>query len=153
MENYEIDNLDKKLISILQKNSRTPFLEIARTLNVSGGTIHVRLSKLEAAGIINQYALDLNPKELGLNVCTLVAITLHSTAKYQKVLSKLKSMKEIVDAWYTTGNFSLMLRIYSKDMEDFHSFLLNKLQKIEEIQSTQTFVVMDSPIKRNVNVV
>lgn len=152
MGNYEFDKIDLKLISILQDDARTPFLEIARRLDVSGGTIHVRLAKLEEAGVIDGYTLKVNEKRVGLDVCCLVGVTLKSTSEYQNVLKQLKKMKEVVDAWYTTGSYSLMLRVYSESMETFHLFLLNKLQSIKEIQSTETFVVMNSPISRSVEV-
>ena len=147
---YQFDKLDLNIIKALQNNSRKPFLEIARELNISGGTVHARLSKLEKVGVIKGYSLILDEKKVGLGICCLVGITLKSTYEYKKVLEQLKAHREIVDAWYTTGTFSLILKVLSEDMDSFHHFLLEKLQKIKAIQSTETFMILDNPIKREV---
>ena len=145
---YEIDGLDAHILQFLQNDARTPFLEMARQLGVSGGTIHQRVEKLREAGIITGSQVTLDYKELGMGVTVLLGIHLAEAKSVHKVLSKLNKIKEVVEAHYTTGNYALIIKVMTKDIDHFHDFLVNKLQKMEEIQSTESFICLNSPIDR-----
>lgn len=147
-EIYHIDNLDRKILSLLQHDGRLPYTDIAKKLTVSPGTIHQRINKMTEAGIIKGTRLILDYQRLGFDVTTLLGLYLKSAKDLNKVLDKLKSMKEVVDVYYTTGSYALIIKIHHKTIKDYHQFLVDKLQSIPEIQSTESFICLDQPIER-----
>ena len=149
-DKYQIDNVDKQILTILLNDARTPFLEIARKLIVSGGTVHQRIEKMKQAGIIEGSCFKLNLKHLGLDVTVFLGIHLKSTKGLPDVIESLKGMKEVVEAYYTTGNYALLVKVHTKNISDFHQFLAYKLQTMEAIQSTESFISLDQPINRNI---
>lgn len=149
-EKYEIDSIDKEILSILQDDCRTPYLEIARKLIVSGGTIHQRVEKLRKMGIIQNNTININFQKLGFDVSAFLGIHLKSTRDLGQVISELKKMPEVVEANYTTGSYALLIKVQTKSIQDFHTFLSNKLQAIDAIQSTESFISLDRPINRNI---
>ncbi len=132
-QNYEIDKLDRQILRMLMKDSRTPFLEIARHLDVSGGTIHQRVEKMKEEGIITGSKLTVDLKKLGYGITVLLGVHLNSTKCLKTVMPKLKAISEITEIYYTTGNYSLIIKAHAKDISDFHHFLVNKLQQIDEV--------------------
>ena len=146
---YEIDDLDRKILKILQSNSKTPFSEIAEKLVVSGGTIHQRVSKMETAGIIAGSKYYLNYSMLGYDVNVLLGIHLKNAKDCPAVIEQLKKLPEVVEAYYTTGNYALIIRVINRSISDYHKFLVDKLQTIKEIQSTESYICLDTPIYRD----
>ncbi|WP_034727541.1 Lrp/AsnC ligand binding domain-containing protein [Bacteriovorax sp. BSW11_IV] len=151
--NYEIDNLDLKILGELQKDARKPFLEIARKLSVSGGTIHQRVEKLKEMGVILGTRLIVDHKKLGQGVCVMLGIHLHNAKDIQKVISKLQKIDEVVETHYTTGSFGLMIKVYVRDIDHYHQFLVGKLQAIDEVLSTESFICLSSPIERELKLI
>lgn len=151
-EKFEIDNLDRKILDELRLDSRKSFQEIARKLAVSGGTIHVRVNKLREAGIIRGTRLLLAPELLGFDICAFIGINLHKAGDHIAVLKKLRSMPEVVEAHFTTGSYSLFIKVYVATTAGLHRFLVEKLQPIDEVQSTETLISLDNPIDRAVSV-
>lgn len=148
---YEFDELDKKILSVLMNDARMPFMELGRKLNVSAGTIHVRVDKLKAVGVITGYNLEVNYQKLGLDVCCFIGIILKSAKDHEKVLQYLERFNEVVEAYYTTGHYNLFIKVVTKNNEYLYEFLVKKLQAIEEIQSTETLISFNNPIKRKAN--
>lgn len=148
-DNYEIDSLDQKILKILQADAKTPFTEIAQKLIVSSGTIHQRVSKMEAAGIIQGSKYYLDYSKLGYDVNVLLGIHLKNAKDCPMVIEQLKKLSEVVDAYYTTGNYALIIRVMNKTIGDYHRFLIEKLQTIKEIQSTESYICLDMPICRD----
>lgn len=148
-EKYQIDNVDRQILSILLDDARTPFLEIARKLVVSGGTIHQRIEKMKDAGIIEGSQLRLNLKNLGFDVTVFIGVHLKSSKELSTVIKKMQAMPEVLEAHYTTGNYSLFLKICTKSTSDFHKFLVEKLQPLEQVQATESFISLDQPIKKH----
>ena len=97
MSNYQIDHIDQKILSFLVKNTRMPFLEIARECNVSGAAIHQRVKRLETNGVITGSRLLVKPQALGLNVCAFVSVSLSEANKYPDVIESFKKISEIVE--------------------------------------------------------
>ena len=147
---YEIDKLDKDIICFLQKDARTPFLEIARKLLVSGGTVHQRVDRMKSLGIITGSKIEVDYKKLGYDVSVLIGIHLKNAKDSKVVIENLKMFKEVTDAFFTTGNYALIINVTTKNIQEYHSFLIEKLQAIREIQSTESFICLDSSIKREV---
>ena len=149
---YKMDDLDKKILNKLILNSRESYQEIARELVVSGGTIHVRINKMREAGIIKGSKILLDVSKLGFEFHAFVGINLVNARDYQKVLKRLKQFPEVVEVHYTTGQYSLFAKVLSKNSKDFHLFLVEKLQSIQEIQSTETIISLDNPINKEAKI-
>lgn len=145
---YLLDKVDREILHHLMNDSRKSFQEIARELIVSGGTIHVRINKMKEAGIIKGSKLVIDPRKLGLEVCAFIGVNLVSAKDYQKVLDHLEKMDEVTNVHYTTGQYSLFIKVYAGTTLKLHHFLIEKLQTIKEIQSTETFISLDNPISR-----
>ena len=150
--NLKLDELDKKILEKLLSDSRTSYQEIARDLIVSGGTIHVRINKMKEAGVIKGSKLVLDVGKLGLEFQAFVGINLVNARDYKTVLEKLKDFPEIVEVHYTTGGFSLFAKTLTKNSKEFHLFLIEKLQSIQEIQSTETIISLDNPVCKEVTI-
>lgn len=152
MENFQIDKLDKEILELLQKDGKMPFTEMAQKLMVSHGTIHQRVNKLTESGIIIGTKVIIDYSKIGYDVTTLLGIHLKSAKDQLKVIDKLKTFKEVVEVYYTTGAYALMIKVHNKNIKDFHHFLADKLQSIPEIQSTESFICLDQPIQRFLSV-
>ncbi len=151
-DKYRIDNLDIKILSKLQKDSRKSYQEIARELVVSGGTIHVRTNRLKELGIIKGSRMILDYPKLGYSVTAFIGLNLHNAGDSSTVLLQLKNMKEIVEVHYTTGSYSLFIKVVLGTTLELKNFLVEKLQKIEEIQSTETLISLDQPVSRDIKI-
>jgi Lrp/AsnC family transcriptional regulator, regulator for asnA, asnC and gidA len=147
-ENYKIDKIDAKILKYLQEDSRRSFQEIARELVVSGGTIHVRTNKMKEAGIIKGSKLIVDHRKLGLEVTSFVGINLVNAREYNKCMEKLRHFPEICELHYTTGQYSIFVKVVTKSTRELHLFLTEKLQYLPEIQSTETLISLDNPIER-----
>ncbi|ARG97108.1 transcriptional regulator AsnC [Legionella micdadei] len=150
MENYQIDNLDKNILNALIRNARVPYAELAKNFDVSPGTIHVRIEKMKQAGIITGVYAQVDPKQLGYDVCCFIGIILKGAKDYHSVLAKLKSLDEVVEAYYTTGSYSIFIKVMCRSIEALQKVLINKIQAIEEIQSTETLISLENPILRTI---
>ena len=109
-KNYEIDNTDLKILELLMQDAKRPYTEVAKKVNVSQGTVHVRMNKMEDAGILEKTTLRINYANLGFDITAFIGIYLEKSALYEKVLAKLKGIPEIVNIHYTTGNYSMFLK-------------------------------------------
>lgn len=150
MITYHIDATDQKILSFLVKNARMPFLEIARECGVSGAAIHQRVKKLEANGVITGSRLLVKPQAIGLNVCAFVSIALSEANKYSEVVTSLKSIPEVVECHFITGKYSLIIKVYCFDNDHLMQVLLNTIQKIPYVQSTDTMISLDEAIDRQI---
>lgn len=145
-----LDELDLQILDILIKDSRTPFLEIARQCHVSGGTIHVRMKKMEDIGIIKGTKLIVNTAKLGYDVCCFIGIYLDKSNSFNNVLDQLELIREIVELHYTTGEYTIFIKVICKSIGDLQNLLMNKIQAVDGIQRTNTFVSLFQPIDRNI---
>ena len=150
-KNCQIDKLDVSIMTELQKDARVSFQDLARQMTVSGGTIHVRYNKLKDAGVVKGVRLLVDTNLLGYQICAFIGLNLHNAGDYKKVLEKLKQMPEVIEAHYTTGPYSLFIKVLAKNTQDLHRFLVERLQALSEIQSTETLISLDIPIDRPPN--
>lgn len=148
--NNQLDKLDKFILKTLLKNARTPYSEMADKFNVSSGTIHMRIEKLKSAGIITGSKINVDKKILGYDVCCFIGINLKAAKDCQGVLKNLTKFDEIVEAYTTTGSYSLFIKVLTQSVEDLNCFLITKMQTIKEIQSTETIITLSSPIQRDI---
>ena len=147
-----MDEIDRKILGFLIKNARMPFLEIARECGVSGAAIHQRVKKLELNGVITGSRLLVKPQALGLNVCAYISVTLSEANKYPEVSAAFRAIPEIVECHFVTGRYSLLVKLYCYDNDHLMDILLNTIQKIPYVQSTETQISLDNEIERQVGV-
>ncbi|MFH1998692.1 MAG: Lrp/AsnC ligand binding domain-containing protein [Planctomycetota bacterium] len=145
----EIDKLDRDILRHLQADSRKPFLEVARDLSVSGGTIHARVNKMREARIIQGSKIVIDYESLGYKATAFIGIQLARAGACAEVQEKLKSIPEVIEMHYTTGKYSLLIKIVVPGMNELYQLLIEKLQEIEDVQSTETFIVLKSPLSRD----
>ena len=148
----KIDNLDKKILSILSKNARIPFKDVAAECNVSRAAIHQRVQHLIEAGVITGSGFDVNPKSLGYSTCTYVGITLEKGSMYKDVVSELQLIPEVVECHFTTGPYTMLVKLYARDNAHLMELLNNRLQGIHGVMSTETLISLEQSIKREIPV-
>lgn len=146
---YEIDNTDIKILEILRDDAKKPFTEVARRVNVSQGTVHVRMAKLEEAGIVEKTTLKLNYARLGYDITAFIGIFLEKSALYDKVVAKLKEIQEITSIHYTTGNYSMFVKIHCRDTNHLKEVLHDKMQQVDGIERTETMISLEESLDRN----
>ncbi len=150
MTNYRFDNLDRSILGALMENARTPYAELAKQFAVSAGTIHVRIEKMRQAGVITGTKVSVDAKRLGYDVCCFIGINLNNARDYPQTLELLRELDEVVEAYYTTGNYSIFIKVMARSIEHLQDVLINKIQAIEAIQSTETLISLQNPINRSV---
>ncbi len=151
-KNKDVDKLDRKILSILMQNAKQAYTDIAQQLYVSGGTIHVRMKKLEDAGIVTGYSLSVDHGKLGYDICAFLGIYLDKSSLYDDVAQALESIPEIVDAHYTTGLYNIFAKIVCRDTDHLREVLHDKIQKIAGIQRTETFISLQQSINRPLHI-
>lgn len=147
-KNLQIDNLDLKILAILVEDARIPYTEIATRLFVSGGTIHVRMNKLEKMGVIHQHQLVVNYDALGYDITAFLGIYLTKSSMYEEVCADLNEIPEMVELHYTTGNYSMFAKIVCRDTSHLRVVLHDKIQAIDGIQRTETLISLEESINR-----
>ena len=150
MANYHIDEIDRRILSYLVNNARMPFLEIARECNISGAAVHQRVKKMESNGIISGSRMVIKPGAIGLNVCAFISVCLSEDNKYSDVVAALKHVPEIVECHFITGKAALFLKVYCFDNEHLLDILINTIQRIPYVQSTDTMISLDQSFEREI---
>ena len=148
----KIDNLDKKILSILSKNARIPCKDVAAECNVSRAAIHQRVQHLIDALNVQLRGFDVNPKSLGYSTCTYVGITLERGSMYKDVVECLRHIPEIVECHFTTGPYTMMVKLYARDNEQLMHLLNGRLQDIPGVVATETLISLEQSIKRDIPV-
>lgn len=149
---YEIDNLDREILGMLMEDAKIPYTEIAKKLIVSPGTIHVRMKKLEDAGIVLGSQLMVDPHKLGFDMAAYLGVHLEKGSVYEEVIYRLERIPEVVEAYYTTGNYGIFMKIYCKNTKHLYDVLNHKIQPINGIQRTETLICLEEGIKRQIRV-
>jgi Lrp/AsnC family transcriptional regulator, regulator for asnA, asnC and gidA len=152
-KNYEVDNVDLKILEILRDDAKKPFTEVARKVNVSQGTIHVRMNKMEDAGIVEKTTLKINYAKLGYDITAFIGIFLEKSALYDKVVARLKEIQEITSIHYTTGNYSMFVKIHCRDTNHLKEVLHDKMQQVDGIERTETMISLEESLDRNLNLI
>ena len=144
-----IDLIDQAILKHLLEDSRRTYQEIADDIKVSTGTIHGRVARMKEQGIITGSKVTVNLHKLGYNVCAFIGVNLVSARSLGPVLEQLEKLPQVLDVHYTTGQYSLFVKIQVRSTQELHLFLINELQSIDEIRSTETFISLDNPISRS----
>jgi len=147
----ELDNTDHKILEILMMDAKKPYTEVAKKVFVSQGTVHVRMGKLENSGVIEKVTLKINYAKLGFDITAFIGIFLEKSALYDQVLAKLKDIWEITNIHYTTGNYSMFVKIHCRDTNHLKQVLHDKIQQVEGIERTETMISLEESLDRNLN--
>ena len=148
----DIDEVDRQILSILMTDAKTPFTDIAKNVHVSGGTVHVRMRKMEQLGIVTGASLTIDYTKLGYDISAFLGIYLDKSSLYDEVADELKKIPEIVEAHYTTGLYSIFAKIICRDTSHLKEVLHDKIQKIGGIQRTETFITLQESINRPIKI-
>ncbi|MBQ6681565.1 MAG: Lrp/AsnC ligand binding domain-containing protein [Prevotella sp.] len=148
----KIDILDRKILSILSMNARIPFKDVASECGVSRAAIHQRVQRLIEDGVITGSGFDVNPKSLGYSTCTYVGLNLERGSMYKEVVERLNHIPEIVECHFTTGPYTMLVKLYARDNEQLMDLLNNQLQSIPGVVSTETLISLEQSIKREIPV-
>src|SRR5215216_7500185 len=147
-----LDKLDLQIIHEMMDNAEVSYADLGKKLFVSGGTIHVRIKKLEEAKIVKGKRLNVDLKTLGYDVIAFIGIYLEKSSLYDSVAKELQRIPEIVRLNYTTGNYSMFAEICCKDIAQLRSVLHDHLQKIKGIERTETFISLEESFSRHVKI-
>jgi len=147
-----IDGIDKTILNYLMEDARKPILEIARSIGISGAAIHQRLRKLEKAGLIEGSKLMINPRVLGYKTLAFVGVYLDKAVSNPQAVKRLSEIPEVLECHYTTGNWSIFLKILCRDNEHLMGVLNKNIQAIDGVSRTETFISLDQQIKRQIKV-
>ena len=148
----KIDLLDKKILSILSKNARIPFKDVAAECKVSRAAIHQRVQHLIENGVIMGSGFDVNPKSLGYSTCTYVGITLERGSMYRDVVEQLRQIPEVVECHFTTGPYTMLVKLYARENEQLMQLLNGRLQSIPGVVATETLISLEQSIRREIPV-
>lgn len=151
--NFEIDKIDStdlKILSLLLEDAHLPYTEIGKRVHVSGGTVHVRMKKLEQLGIVKGAHLLIDQARLGWDISAFLGIYLDKSSLYEEVAIQLEKIPEVVNIHYTTGIYSIFAKIVCRDTEHLRQVLHDKIQRVSGIQRTETFISLEERIARSV---
>ena len=149
----ELDVLDRKILTILMEDAVVPYTEIAKQLDVSAGTIHVRMKKLLEQGVVKGLQLIIDPVVIGYDICAFIGIFLDKGSAYSDVRKQMMNIQEIVDLQYTTGVYSIFAKVLCRDTNHLREVLNEKIQPIQGIQRTETFIALEQGFARQINIV
>lgn len=144
----KIDNLDLKILDIISNDARTSLSEVAEVCGVSRAVIHQRVGKMVEKGVILGSGYRVNPKCVGYSTCTYVGINLERGSMYNDVVESLKRIPEIVECHFTTGNYTMLIKLYANDNEHLMALLNNRIQRIPGVISTETLISLEQSINR-----
>lgn len=147
-----LDKLDLQIIQEMMQNAEISYADLGKKFFVSGGTIHVRIKKLQEAGIVQGTKLDVDLKQLGYDVTAFIGIFLEKSSLYDSVAKELQKIPEIVRLNYTTGNYSMFAEVVCRDITELRKVLHDDLQKIKGIERTETIISLEQSFERNVTI-
>ena len=148
-----LDKLDLQIIQAMMQDAEVSYADLGKQFFVSGGTIHVRIKKLEELGIVQGKRLAVDLKVLGYDIIAFIGIYLEKSSMYDTVAQALKNIPQVVRVNYTTGNYSMFVEIICKDIQQLRYVLHDELQKIKGIDRTETLISLEESFSRNVKIV
>ena len=149
----KIDGIDKKILIELTSNSRIPILEISRIIGISGAAIHQRIRKLNDSGLISGQHLKLNPKALGYTTLAFIGVYFDKAERNSQAIKEMKKIPEILECHYTTGNWSVLIKILCKNNEHLMTLLNKQIQSINGVSRTETFISLEQQIDRQISII
>ena len=149
MANFQLDELDCKILKMLSSNARKPYLEIARECNVSGAAIHQRIQKLYSVGVLQGSESIIDPASVGYDTCAYIGFFLNDPSKFDEMVEKLKAVPEVVECHYTTGKYDMLIKLYARNNEHLLQLIHDQLQSIG-FARTETLISFKQVFKRQI---
>lgn len=146
----KIDNLDRKILQIVMRNARIPSKDVAVACGVSRAAIHQRIQRQIELNVITGSGYHVNPKVLGYTTCTYIGVNLERGAMYRDVVPEFEKIPEIVECHFTTGPYTMLIKLYARDNEHLMDLLNNKIQMIPGVTGTETLISLDHSIAREI---
>lgn len=146
----KIDQLDLQILRIISQNARIPFRDVAEMCGVSRAAVHQRVQRLIDIEVITGSGYHVNPKKLGYTTCTYVGICLVKGSMYKHVVELLHEIPEVVECNFTTGPYTLMIKMYARDNEHLMQLINDRIQGMAEVSSTETLITLDESIHREI---
>jgi Lrp/AsnC family transcriptional regulator for asnA, asnC and gidA len=147
-----IDGIDKIILRLLTQDARTPIIAISKETGISGAAIHQRLKKLEKAEVISGSQIILNPKILGFKTMAFIGIYLDKAIRNPEAVKQLEQIDEVIECHYTTGNWSIFVKLLCRDNEHLMELLNKKIQSVEGVSRTETFISLQQQLDRQIKV-
>ncbi len=145
-----IDNLDKKILNIIMKNARIASKDVALDCGVSRAAIHQRIQRLIEMKVITGSGYTVNPKALGYNTCTYVGVNLEKGSMYREVVQELEKIPEVVECHFTTGPYSMLIKVYAQDNQHLMELLNDQIQHISGVSGTETLISLEQSMNRQI---
>lgn len=147
-----IDNLDRKILNIITRNARKPSKEIAETCGVSRAAIHQRIARLIDMGVITGSGYSVDQKKLGFNTCTYIGVKLERGSMYRDVVAELEQIPEVVECHFTTGPYSMLIKVYATDTSNLMELLNDRIQHIKGVTETETLISLEQSLNRSITI-
>ena len=148
-----VDNLDRRILNIIMKNARIPSKDVAALCGVSRAAIHQRVQRLIEMGVITGSGYTVNPHLLGYNTCTYVGVRLEKGSLYREVVRELQvNVPEVVECHFTTGPYSMLIKVYAKDNQHLMELLNDRIQHIPGVTETETLISLEQSMNRQIDV-
>lgn len=148
---FQLDTLDYKILTMLSENARRPYLEIARECGVSGAAVHQRVQKLNAMNVIKEAITVINPSSLGFETCAYIGLLLKEPSKSEMIIDAIRKIPEVVECYYTTGQYDMFIKIYAKNNEDLLRLIQKNLSNLSDTRS-ETLICFREVFKRQIPV-
>ncbi len=148
----KLDKLDRRILGIISHNARLPFKDVAEECGVSRAAVHQRVQRMIEMGVITGSGYNINPKTLGFRTCTYVGVRLEKGSMYKDVLPHLSNIPEIVECHYTTGPYSLLIKLFAVDNDHLMDILNSTIQEIPGIVSTETLISLAEGFNRGIKI-
>ena len=143
-----IDNLDRKILSIVMHNARIPSKDVAQVCGVSRAAIHQRIQRMSELGIITGSGYNVNPQLLGYNTSAYIGVTLERGALYSTVVPEMEKIPEVTECHFTTGPYTMMIKLVVRDNQHLMELLNKNIQMIPGVIGTETLISLDTSISR-----
>lgn len=147
----KIDQLDRHILNIISRNARIPFKDVAAECGVSRAAIHQRVQRLIEMGVITGSGYHFNPISLGYTTCTYVGIILEKGSMYQDVVAQLKEIPEIVECHFTTGPYTMLVKLYASNNRHLMKLLNHQMQRIPGVTATETMISLEQSIRKEIS--
>ena len=146
----KVDKLDRKILRVISVDARRSFKEIAEQCGVSRAAIHQRVVRMFERGTITGSGYQINPKFLGFGTCSYIGIKLEKGSMYNAVVQELMKIPEVVECHFTTGPYTMLIKLYSHENEHLKDLLNNRIQSIPGVNSTDTMISLEQSMQRNI---
>lgn len=148
----KIDNLDRRILNIIMRNARIPSKDVAVVCGVSRAAIHQRIARLVEMKVIVGSGYNVDPHTLGYNTCTYVGVRLEKGSMYRDVVKELEKIPEVVECHFTTGPYSLLIKVYARDNNHLMTLLNDHIQQIPGVTETETLISLEQSLNRQIEV-